>query len=98
MTRAKRAVHRLVQRVGFFGILLCASVSGPYTYVPQYVGTMKLIILVTLARCVANTLALCIQSYKPSHNTLSLPINTTVVVYAGSNLPCSILNMLLICR
>lgn len=27
MTRAKRAVHRLVQRVGFFGILLCASVS-----------------------------------------------------------------------
>jgi hypothetical protein len=27
LTRAKKAVHRLVQRVGFFGILLCASVS-----------------------------------------------------------------------
>ena len=26
LTRAKKAVHRLVQRVGFFGILLCASV------------------------------------------------------------------------
>lgn len=33
MTRAKRAVHRLVQRVGFFGILLCASVSDiTYTH------------------------------------------------------------------
>ena len=28
LTRAKKAVHRLVQRVGFFGILLCASVSS----------------------------------------------------------------------
>lgn len=27
LTRAKKAVHRLVERVGFFGILLCASVS-----------------------------------------------------------------------
>lgn len=35
LTRAKKAVHRLVQRVGFFGILLCASVSytmPPFTY------------------------------------------------------------------
>ncbi|XP_065891188.1 vacuole membrane protein 1-like [Dysidea avara] len=29
MTRAKRAVHRLVQKVGFFGILLCASIPNP---------------------------------------------------------------------
>jgi len=27
LTRAKKAVYRLVKRVGFFGILLCASVS-----------------------------------------------------------------------
>ena len=30
LTRAKKAVHRLVQRVGFFGILLCASVRASY--------------------------------------------------------------------
>ena len=27
LTRAKKAIYRLVKRVGFFGILLCASVS-----------------------------------------------------------------------
>ena len=27
LTRAKKAVYRLVKKVGFFGILLCASVS-----------------------------------------------------------------------
>ena len=39
LTRAKKAVHRLVQRVGFFGILLCASVSRDlliYTSVTSY--------------------------------------------------------------
>lgn len=29
LTRAKKAVHRLVERVGFFGILLCASIPNP---------------------------------------------------------------------
>lgn len=29
LTRAKKAVHRLVQRIGFFGILLCASIPNP---------------------------------------------------------------------
>lgn len=29
LTRAKKAMHRLVQRVGFFGILLCASIPNP---------------------------------------------------------------------
>lgn len=29
LTRAKKAVHRLVERVGFFGILLCASFPNP---------------------------------------------------------------------
>lgn len=29
LTRAKKAVHRLVQRVGFFGILICASIPNP---------------------------------------------------------------------
>jgi membrane protein YqaA with SNARE-associated domain len=29
VTRAKKAVHRLVERVGFFGILLCASIPNP---------------------------------------------------------------------
>ena len=28
LTRAKKAIYRLVKRVGFFGILLCASVSN----------------------------------------------------------------------
>ena len=32
LTRAKKAVHNLVERVGFLGILLCASVSN-YTLV-----------------------------------------------------------------
>lgn len=27
LTRAKKAIYRLVKKVGFFGILLCASVS-----------------------------------------------------------------------
>ncbi|XP_062507554.1 vacuole membrane protein 1-like [Corticium candelabrum] len=29
ITRMKRAIHHLVQRVGFFGILLCASIPNP---------------------------------------------------------------------
>ncbi|XP_064391584.1 vacuole membrane protein 1-like [Halichondria panicea] len=29
LTRAKKAVHRLVQKIGFFGILLCASIPNP---------------------------------------------------------------------
>jgi len=38
-TRAKLAMKRLVQRVGFFGILLCASVSCPYFFNVKLVYT-----------------------------------------------------------
>ena len=40
LTRAKKAVHRLVQRVGFFGILLCASVSVSYGGEPYTAGSV----------------------------------------------------------
>lgn len=31
LTRAKKVIYRLVKRVGFFGILLCASVSHQFS-------------------------------------------------------------------
>lgn len=47
LTRAKKAVHRLVQRVGFFGILLCASVS-PDIYVCHQLPQTYLIYIFAL--------------------------------------------------
>lgn len=46
LTRAKKAVHRLVQKIGFFGILLCASVSPPppqYAVITPHIDTQPLV-------------------------------------------------------